>query len=129
MKPRAIILFGSVMLILGTFLPWVIATRTLSYQQIGLGTLIGIFTFISSLLIVLLNLTGKKSLNVRQNLLMVALGLTTIILVAFETQFIAYNNLHGFDVQYSTGVGIYVSLLGGLLVLIGGTWASWIAYH
>lgn len=112
----ALILFGALLLILGTFLPW---TRSLGVNILGLNLLASgaVICALGVLLLVMLVLS-RTSTNTAWGAVMLLLSALTLALI-FQSFYYMKDN------DYSISAGLWIAMLGAIIVTAGAVYEQW----
>lgn len=127
-RERIFLFGGALALGAGVFLPWVTGTTaTEEVVQVGYESTLGLFTAALGSMVIVLALL-KWPPGKRRSLVFIVLGFLALLASWLEvevfrvlvTEVESSGHHEAAFQQISAGIGYYVSLAGGMLVLIGG---------
>lgn len=121
MNPRGVLLVGGFLMFVGAFFPWgKVDTRLLDVSLLGIRGA-GVITLAIGVVIILLALKGKDKTEQRASVTGALLGVIggAVALYVFATSLVATSQMLP-EFVLSVGLGLYLTILGALLAVIGG---------
>lgn len=126
MKPKYVALVGGIVMIVGSLLPWVsVSSMFGTINKNGIeGD--GIFTLICGVAVILASIVAKEKPGKPSSVLAVLFGLFGGILAVFTLANVgeATRTISGESVFAAVGIGIYVTLIGAVVAIVGGLMKS-----